>query len=89
MFSTYIVTILIISVITFLFYSVDKSNATKNRNNRIPEVVLLSLTASGGVIGTLLAMVLIRHKNKKFHFLLVSVVSAIIQLIIIPVLLLK
>jgi len=62
--------LIIISLITFLFYGYDKYQA-RNHNTRIPEVILHLLTLLGGTLGAFLGQVLFRHKTKKWKFQLV------------------
>lgn len=59
--------LVIMSVITFLIYGLDKFLARK-RLYRFPESALLSLAFVGGVFGALLAMLILRHKTKKRKF---------------------
>ena len=88
MFFAYVIIILIVSLFTFIVYGVDKDKASNHSKNRIPEIVLLSLTAMGGAFGALFAIKKIRHKSKMFHFLAVMFVSLIIQIVLLFVLLL-
>ena len=61
--------LLIINVITFIVYGVDKHKA-KQGKWRIPESTLLLLAALGGSIGALLGMKVWHHKtmHKKFQY---------------------
>lgn len=65
-----IVYLIIINVITFFAYGIDKIKAKKGRW-RTPESVLLLLTFMGGAAGALAGMHLFRHKthHKKFTIL--------------------
>ena len=56
-----------LSVITFIVFAYDKMCATKGLW-RIPESVLLFLSAVGGAMGGILAMCICRHKTQKPAF---------------------
>ena len=57
------------SILTFVFYTVDKIRAI-NGGWRIREILLLSLSIFGGAFGGYLSMWTMRHKIRKpvFHF---------------------
>ena len=74
--------ILIINIITFLMYGVDKYLAYKEKN-RISEKFLLTLALCFGIIGAVLGMKVFRHKTKKNSFKISITLIIIIQLIII------
>jgi uncharacterized membrane protein YsdA (DUF1294 family) len=59
---------ILLNVITFIVYALDKRKAKKN-SWRTPESTLLLLAAVGGSVGALLAMYMLRHKtqHKKFY----------------------
>ena len=59
--------LLIINLITFLLYAIDKRRAIR-KAWRIPESVLMGFAAIGGSVGALLAMLLFRHKTKHAKF---------------------
>lgn len=59
--------IIVVNVIAFLMYGIDKWNARKGLR-RIPEKTLLGIAAVGGSIGSYTAMQLFRHKTKKPKF---------------------
>ena len=66
--------LLLINVITFLVFGLDKWKAKRKEKNekvrRVPEKTLLILSALGGSVGALLAMRAFRHKtlHKAFRF---------------------
>lgn len=73
MLKTYLITIGIISLITFTLFAVDKLRSKKESNSRIPELVLLSMIGFGGAAGGILGMYTLRHKTifkTKFHFII-------------------
>ena len=59
--------LLIINLITFLLYAIDKHRSIR-KAWRIPESVLMVFAAIGGSVGALLAMLLFRHKTKHAKF---------------------
>ena len=78
--------LIIINVLTFLVYGIDKWKAKQGRW-RISEATLLSLAVIGGSIGALLGMKVWHHKtmHKKFKYglpLILLVQIALIYLII-------
>ena len=60
------------SLVTFIAFAIDKRAATAGKR-RTPESTLHTLELFGGWPGGLLAMSLIRHKNRKLTYLSVFV----------------
>lgn len=73
----YLFYLVIINVISFILYGIDKLNAKLNIF-RIPEKVLLNLSIFGGVYGSILGMCLFHHKTRKKLFIRVNVSCFII-----------
>lgn len=59
--------ILLISIVTFVVYGIDKVKA-RSHARRIPESTLLSLAAAGGGVGALAGIWLWRHKTRHKSF---------------------
>ncbi|QDF66229.1 DUF1294 domain-containing protein [Shewanella sp. SNU WT4] len=68
-----------LSLITFVMYGRDKKAAI-NDNWRTPELHLHLLSLSGGWPGALLAQHWLRHKNRKGRFLVVFVLTLLLNL---------
>ena len=79
---TIIYILIVINIITFLVYGIDKWKA-KQGNWRISEATLLTLAVVGGSIGALLGMQVWHHKtmHKKFKYGLPLILLAQIALI--------
>ena len=70
MLTVYLTVCCLVSLITYIFFAVDKSRAKKD-GARLPELTLLTLSALGGGLGGLLGMQFLRHKTdfrRKPHF---------------------
>ncbi|WP_316932791.1 DUF1294 domain-containing protein [Chryseobacterium sp. Hurlbut01] len=59
---------IIINLITFATFALDKWKAVKHKR-RISEFSLLSLSFIGGTLGAVLGMLILRHKVSKKSFL--------------------
>lgn len=73
--------LIVINVITFLIMGIDKFLAIKKKY-RISEFHLLTLTIFGGSLGSLIGMIIFRHKIKKAKFLIIIPLSIIIHIFI-------
>ena len=62
-----VVYLLVVNLITFFLYGIDKRRAVR-KAWRIPESVLICFAAIGGSVGAFLAMLLFRHKTKHTKF---------------------
>ncbi len=62
-----IIYLIVINIVTFIVYGVDKA-AAKAHKRRIRISTLLLLAAIGGSLGALLGMMIFRHKTKKWYF---------------------
>jgi uncharacterized membrane protein YsdA (DUF1294 family) len=74
--------LIILNLITLIIFGYDKFLAT-NHKKRISENMLLSVTFFGGTIGTLLGMLIFRHKISKRSFLLKFAFVVLIQVVLI------
>ena len=59
--------LVIINIITFFLYGIDKWKAQRSRW-RVPESVLLGMAAIGGSVGAWLGMQVWRHKTQHVKF---------------------
>lgn len=77
--------LIIITIVTFVTFGVDKFRAVRNRfsRHRIPESRLLILAMAGGSIGGILGMLCWRHKTKHPNFYVGLPAILIAQLVII------
>lgn len=73
--------LIILSVITALVFAYDKMCAKKGLW-RVPESVLLFLSALGGAMGGILAMCICRHKTQKQAFINGLPIFIILQAVI-------
>ena len=81
LFEYFAIYIIVLSVITFFTYAIDKAKARKGEW-RIPEKILLGLSFIGGACGGILAMYSVRHKTKHWYFTAINVISIGIHLFI-------
>lgn len=75
--------LVILNVLTFLLYGIDKWKA-KHSRWRIPESVLLGMAAVGGSVGAWLGMRVWHHKtqHKKFRYGVPAILVAQIVLLV-------
>ena len=75
--------LIFINLVSFLLYGYDKAQALKTSKNisRVSENKLLFSTFIAGTIGSLLSMLLFRHKIKKPSFIIKFSIVVIIQVI--------
>ena len=59
--------LLIINIITFIIYGIDKYKSIKHKY-RISEATLIILAIIGGSIGAFFGMIVFHHKTKKKKF---------------------
>lgn len=79
--SSLILYLVIINVITFVIFGVDKYKAIR-QEWRIRESTLLGLALIGGSIGGWLAMYIFHHKTKKVKFFMGIPVILVIQTVV-------
>lgn len=67
-----------------MLYAYDKLQSLKSTKNiqRVSEKKLLFTTLLGGTVGSILAMIILRHKIKKASFIIKFSVVVIIQAIV-------
>ena len=73
--------LIIINILCLILIIIDKILAIKKKQ-RISEFHLLTITLFGGSIGTLLGMIIVRHKIRKLKFLLLVPLSLILHILI-------
>ena len=67
-----------VNIMAFIVFWLDKKRAEKAKT-RISESSLLVLTLFGGTIGSIIAMLLFRHKTRKLSFLILFWPILIVQ----------
>ena len=72
---------IIINIISFILFGLDKFLAIKHKN-RISEHTLILISFLGGSIGSLLGMKLFRHKTKKPKFYILIPLFIIINILL-------
>lgn len=77
--------LIIINLLSFILFGIDKGKA-KRKEWRISEASLLGISILGGAIGSLIGMVIFKHKLSKKPFYLgiplIIVINKIVELII-------
>ena len=79
--------LIIINIITFAMYGVDKRKAIRHKW-RVPESTLIMAAWIGGAVGAVLGMAVFHHKTLKWKFR-VSVPTALVVWAILVIVLLK
>lgn len=77
----YLLLVLLMSIITFILYGIDKRKAIKNQY-RIKEKTLLLSSFLFGSIGGILGMYIFRHKTKHWYFVVVNFISLVLHIIV-------
>lgn len=81
-FNFFIAYLVIINILSFCIYGIDKSAAVKEKW-RIPNRVLLGLAAVGGSIGAWAGMYIFRHKTQKWYYTITVPVMLLLQIMLI------
>ncbi len=79
MWTTVLLYYLVLNLLTFCVYGIDKS-AAKRGKWRIQESTLHVLSLLGGWFGAMLGQSMFRHKTRKFRFQLVFWVTFLVNL---------
>lgn len=78
----FIIYIILINIITFSVFGIDKLKAIKNKW-RIPEKILFLFSIIGGSVGGLAGMYTFRHKTQKPAFKFGTPAILIVQIVLI------
>lgn len=73
--------LIVINIITFLMYGMDKWKAMKNAW-RISEKTLFLTSFLGGSIGALLGMYIFRHKTKHISFCILNPLFLVLHMLL-------
>ena len=73
---------LILNLLVFLIYGIDKRKAIKGKR-RIPESTLLFLGLLGGGIGGIVGMLVWHHKTRKIYFWMVNILALCLHIALI------
>ncbi len=73
--------LIVINIISFIIYLIDKLLAIFNKS-RISEFCLLLISFLGGSIGSLIGMVICHHKTRKIKFWTLNILFTIMWIII-------
>lgn len=77
---------ILINILSFAMMGIDKKKA-KNHRYRISENILIALSIIGGAIGTLIGIIVFKHKTSKSKFYIgVPIIYIINQIIILFIL---
>lgn len=74
--------LIIVNILSLFLMKIDKTKAIK-RKERIPEIVLITISFLGGSIGSIIGMYLFHHKTQKLKFQILIPVSLVLTIIII------
>ena len=80
--------LVVINLIAFILYGIDKKRAIRNEH-RIRESVLLWIARLGGAIGSWLGIKIFRHKTKHTKFRIVVPLWIVIWVVVIVFLIIK
>lgn len=72
---------LVLSALSIIATLYDKLAARFFKRFRIPEISLLTLAAMGGSVTMLITMIIIRHKTRKYKFMVGIPIIIILQVI--------
>ena len=84
----YVIYIIIMSLICFALFVVDKRLAILDKN-RIKEKALLFCVVYGGAVGGLLGRIIVRHKTKKIYFSIVIYLALVLQMLCLLILIIN
>jgi len=73
---------IILNLLAFLVYAVDKRKAIKGKR-RIPESTLLFLGLLAGGIGGIVGMMVCHHKTRKIYFWMVNILALCLHIALI------
>lgn len=74
-----VVYILIINLISFFLFFIDKQKS-KNNKWRIKESTLHIVGFLGGITGSILAMIFFRHKTRKPKFIIITIIALLLNI---------
>ena len=72
--------LIIINIFLFILYGIDKLLAIKKKN-RISEFSLLLISFLGGLIGSIIRMIIFNHKTKKINVWILNILFQILWII--------
>ena len=77
----YLLLVLLMTIITFILYGIDKRKAIKNQY-RIKEKTLLLSSFLFGSVGGIIGMYIFRHKTKHWYFVVVNFISLVLHILV-------
>ncbi len=76
-----IIYIVIINIIAFAIMAADKKKA-RSKGQRVPESVLLTLSFIGGSVGSLLGLLICRHKTRHLKFVILFPLFLVLHILL-------
>lgn len=77
----FLIYLLVINIITFVIFALDKKRAVEGRS-RFRIITLLALSFAGGSVGGILAMYIFRHKTTKDYFTVGEPLIILMQVVV-------